>query len=245
MPEAIIRKGKKIFYPIIAPKLFDEQELGEIPLYDLRESIGRTLKLNLMALTNDPKRQNVNISFQISSVDGQRARTEIIGYNLTPNSIRRMVKRKKIRLDDSFVVKTSDNKLIRIKPFLVTAGLARSGALKGLQRNLRIILTKNIAKMNYETFLNELISYRLENDLRAQLKKTYPLVVCKIRAMEIEKEKKKEEEEEVKKKEIKKEKVEKKEKTEKKVKEEKKVEEKPKEVKKEVKKEKTVSKKEK
>lgn len=206
MAEKVIRRGKKRFYPILAPRIFNEQEIGEAHLYDLREAIGRRVKLNLMALTNDPKKQRINISFEITSVDGEKARAEVIGYNISPSAMRRMVRRKKIRMDDSFVVKTNDNKLVRIKPFLVTGGLARSSALKGLKRRLREVLTKNIAKMSYEFFLKELISHRLQSDLRAQLKKTYPLAICEIRAIEIEKEKKREvEEEKVEVKEVKKE----------------------------------------
>ena len=190
MQESILKKGKKKFYPIAAPALFNEEELGEVPLYDLKDAIGRRVKVNLMTLTNDPKRQNINLTFQINAVDEQKARTEIIGYHLVPSSIRRMVKRGKIRMDDSFIVETNDKRLVRIKPFMVTAGLARSAALKSLGRKTRSILKKNIAKMSYEDFIKELISNRLQNDLREQLKKTYPLAVCQIRAMEVEKEKK-------------------------------------------------------
>src|SRR3989344_6104779 len=190
MQESILKKGKKKFYPIAAPGLFNEEELGEVPLYDLKDAIGRRVKVNLMTLTNDPKRQNINLTFQINAVDEQKARTEIIGYHLVPSSIRRMVKRGKIRMDDSFIVETNDKRLVRIKPFMVTAGLARSAALKSLGRKTRSILKKNIAKMSYEDFIKELISNRLQNDLREQLKKTYPLAVCQIRAMEVEKEKK-------------------------------------------------------
>lgn len=221
----LVRKTKKKFYPVIAPKIFNEQELGEIPLYDLRDAIGRTLKFNLMTLTNDPKKQHINISFQINNVDDQKAKTEVIGYTIIPSSIRRRIKRKKIRIDDSFVVKTKDNKLVRIKPFLITAGFARSSALKGLKYNLRSILTKDIAKIDYNDLVKELISYRLQKELREKLKKIYPLAVCEIRVMEIEKEKKEEEVEE-KVKEIKEEKevkeIKKEEKVKKEIKEEKK-----------------------
>lgn len=195
MVEVIRKERKKKFYQIIAPNIFNEEELGEIPLYDLNDAIGRTLTLNLMALTNDPKKQNTTISFRINAVDGQRAKTEVISYNIIPSSIRRMIKRGKIIINDSIVVKTKDDKLIRIKSFLVTIALARSSALKGLKKNLRSILTKDIAGMDYDALLKELISHRLQTDLREQLKKIYPLAVCEIRAIEIEKEKKEFEEE--------------------------------------------------
>jgi len=212
-----IRKTKKKFYPVIAPMLFNEQELGEIPLYDLREAVGRTLNANLMTLTNNPKQQNINLHFRIISTDGQKALTEITGFNIIPSSIRRMIKRKKIRIDDSFVVKTDDNISVRIKPLLITRGFARSSAKKGLNKMLRDTLKKNISKINYETLLKEIISHRLQRDLKEKLKKTYPLIICEIRAMEIEKEKKevKEEKEKV----IKEEKVEERTKEERKEKE--------------------------
>lgn len=189
MVEAIV-KSKKKFYSIITPELFNKQEIGEIPLYEINDAIGRTIEVNLLTLTNDPKRQNTKIHFKITSTDGQRLLTEITGYKIVSNSIRRMMKKRKIRLDDSFVVKTSDNKLVRVKPFLITAGFARSAALAGLFKNLREVLTKEIAKMNYDVLVKELIMHKLQSSLREQLKKTYPLAVCEIRSMEIEEEKK-------------------------------------------------------
>ena len=186
----IIRKEKKKYYPIIAPPVFDKQEIGEIPLYDLNECIGRTLSLNLITLINDPKKQNVNIKFEITNIDGQKALTEVIGYHIVQSSVRRMIKRKKIRIDDSFAVKTNDSKSVRIKPFLITAGFIRRSALRGLRENLRDIITKDVSKMSYEDLIVGLISRKFQNELRSRLNKIYPLAVCEIRAMEIEKEKK-------------------------------------------------------
>ena len=220
MAEAIV-KGKKKFYQIIAPELFNKQEIGEVPLYEINDALGRTIEVNLLALTNDPKRQNTNIHFRISGNDGQRLMTEVTGYKIAANSVRRMMKRKKIRIDDSIVVKTNDNRAVRIKPFLITAGFARSAALRGLSKNLRDVLTKNAAKLSYDSLIKDIISRKFQSELREQLKKIYPLAVCEIRSMEIEKEKKGLMEQKKKKKERRGEHKEVKETEEKKVKEEK------------------------
>ena len=82
-----------------------------------------------------------------------------------------MMKRRKIRLDDSFLVKTLDNKTVRMKPFLITAGFARSGATTSIRRALRAALTKSISQMSYDTLVRELISKNLQYDLKSKLKK--------------------------------------------------------------------------
>ena len=52
--------------------------------------------------------------------------------------------------------------------------------------------------MTYNDLINDLISYKLQMTLRDNIKKIYPVRVCQIRSMYIEKEKKHGEEEEVK-----------------------------------------------
>ena len=55
---------KKNWYQIVAPKIFNGAMLGETIVYDQNAMVGKTVTQNLMNLTNDSKRQNVNIKFE-------------------------------------------------------------------------------------------------------------------------------------------------------------------------------------
>ena len=49
---------KKEWYPILAPKIFQNTVLGETYVYEPEQMVGKGITKNLMNLTNDVKRQN-------------------------------------------------------------------------------------------------------------------------------------------------------------------------------------------
>ena len=63
-----IKVKKKKWFEIVAPKLFDERVIGETTALEPDKLIGKPVLINLMALTNDPRKQNVSIKFNIESV---------------------------------------------------------------------------------------------------------------------------------------------------------------------------------
>ena len=94
-----VKTVKKQWYSIIAPKLFNNVVLGETLVYEPEKMVGKCLKQNLMNLTNDIKRQNINVNFEIVNVENGKAHTEIIGYNMVTSSVKRFVRRNVEKID--------------------------------------------------------------------------------------------------------------------------------------------------
>ena len=189
MAEAkILKVKKKKWYPILAPKIFRQMQIGEMPLDDARKAIGRAVTANLMELTNDIKKQNINIKFVITKTDSDKLLTETIGYEVIPASIKRIVRRGRERIDSSIHCITADNKSIRIKTLLLARSTIRGSVKAALLRNLNDYLIKTIKKMPYEGLITELVSHKLQKTIYAQLSKIYPLKACEIRELNIEKE---------------------------------------------------------
>ena len=233
----------KHFVKIIAPRQFNEQVMGESLVADPRLLIGRKMKINMMSLTNDPKNQNVQVKFKINNLKGESVSTEIVGYTLLPAFVKRLVRKEKRKIDDCFIVKTSDNKNLKIKMFLLTLNITTKSVLTALRKTTQKSLTEKISKMSYDALLSEMISHKLQSILRKELAKVYPLKQCEIRDMQIIVERKYDDEKPVKLQKIKKTEAKKSEKVKKEDKKEEKTESKKeekavKEGKKEVKKEK-------
>lgn len=184
-------KRKKKWIKIIALKPFNEQFIGETLVAETEDAIGRKIKLSLMNLTNDPKRQNINIKFEITKKHADGVGAEMIGYSLVASSIKRLVRRDCNRIDESYVFRTADNKKIRIKPFVLTKSMAKGSVLKAMRKAVKEFLSNTVQKSNYEKLVNELLYHKLQKMLKEHLKKIYPARVCEIRLMEVEKEKKK------------------------------------------------------
>ena len=177
--------AKKEWYPIIAPKIFRNIVLGETIVYEPEKMVGKGISQNLMSLTNDVKRQNININFEVVNVENGKGFTNIVGYNMVKSSVKRMVRRNISKIDMSFVCSTSDKKNVRIKPLLITRLATNGSVVAKIRKNAQDFLTKYIGSISYDNFTNDLISHKLQNYLRAHLKKVYPLRVCEIRSMQI------------------------------------------------------------
>ena len=186
MAEQVVKLKKKQWYNIMAPKEFGNIAIGETLVSDPQSMIGKTLTHSLMNLTNDPKRQNIHIQFKVVEVEGDKAKTSIIGYQIVPSSVKRFVRRNSEKLDLSFTCDTADNVLLRVKPLIITKSSVKGSIAAKLRNGVVQFLVKTIKIMNYEELLNELISHKLQAMMRENLNKVYPLKVCEIRYLGIE-----------------------------------------------------------
>jgi ribosomal protein S3AE len=176
---------KKEWYPILAPKIFGSAVLGETYVYEPEQMLGKTITQNLMNLTNDVKRQNINLNFEVVTVQNGKAFTNIVGYNMMQSSVRRLVRRNIEKVNTSFLCKTSDNKNLQIKPLLITRLATKGSVGAKLRKNTQDFLVKYIGAISYDNLINDLVNHKLQNSLRKESNKIYPLRVCEIRSMEI------------------------------------------------------------
>src|SRR3989338_9986981 len=116
---AKVKVAKKEWYQILAPKLFNGAVIGETLVYNPQDMLGKNVSENLMNLTNDIKRQNTKVNFEVVNVENNKAITEIIGYMIIPSSIKRLVRKNVEKMDMSFTCSTKDNKNLRIKPLII------------------------------------------------------------------------------------------------------------------------------
>src|SRR3989344_1116339 len=149
---------KKHWYLLIAPQAFNHMELGETPANTPMEVEKRDVVVNLMVLTGNAKRQNTNVTFKVSKVQGDKAYTELIRYQVVPSSIKRMMRRNKTRVDDSFVCKTKDDRLVRMKPFLLTASLARRAVTTTIRRTAKMEVVREVSKLTFDQIAQDLVS---------------------------------------------------------------------------------------
>lgn len=183
---------KKKWYSILAPEIFNKQELGQTTVFDKTKIMGKSLKVNLMSLTGEVRNQNVNIRFKVHDIKEDKANTEITGYVLSPSFIKRVVRRRHSRIDETFKLKTKDNKEVVIKPLFITKNItsrSESAAIKVLALE---ILTNVTNSTNYVDFVKSIMFYRLQLDLRRRLSKIHPLKTCEIKKMELLEKKKQE-----------------------------------------------------
>lgn len=178
---------KKRWYAIIAPKIFREEQIGETYLADSASIIGKKIKASLMQITGDPKSQNTKLEFKIIGQHEGKILTETIGYELTVAAMKRMIRRGRTKIQDSFVMETSDNKKIRIKPVVVTRNKIMSGTKKELRRRMTAYIKENLSKNTFENIIREILSKKFQKTGNETLRKLCPIYnfdISKIRIIE-------------------------------------------------------------
>lgn len=180
--KARIVTKKKQWVKILAPKVFNSMELGETYVHEKREAIGKTLSVNIMTLGQGGyRRQNIDVSFRVTGLHDEKAVTEFLGYRIIPSAIRRMIRRGKNKVDDSFVAKTADNKLVKIKPLLVTRSKANASVQTALRKAMRQYIAGELAKRKLDDFAKELVGHTFQKGMYNAGSKVYPLSTCEVR----------------------------------------------------------------
>lgn len=181
--QAVAKIKKKHWFKIIAPKLFNERVLGESLVTDQNLLLNKYITINLMALTNDMKKQGIDITFRASTLRPDGAGTEIISFELVPSSVRRLVKRGNKAIEDSFTIKTKDDIVVRVKPLVFTRTKSKGSTQTQIRKAVKVFLIKEISSLGYYNAIMDLISYKTQRMLRDELNKIYPIRTCEVRFM--------------------------------------------------------------
>ncbi len=183
--KSLVKTKKKRWFSIIAPKIFLEQEIGESYAENIYDLKGKYVRLNLMSLTNDPKKRGINIIFKVDGIKGDRATTRIIGYYLVPATIKRMVKRGKDRLDVYVREKTKDGQEVIIKPMLITKSRTKGSVQTNLINSTKLLLLKKIKEKTYDDLIQNIVQQSIQREIAQTLKKIYPISIVQIRVFKL------------------------------------------------------------
>lgn len=176
---------KKHWASIHAPKSFDNAILGESLIGEKEELLGKSVTANLMVLTDDPRKQGYNIRFDVKDVKEGKAHTQVIGIEMTPSAIKRLIRRGRDKVDDSFVVRTGGGRLVRVKPVLVTNTKASNAAQNEIRLTVRKRLRDMYAKMRFDDIVKDIIDMKTQRQLKDLCSKTHPLRSADIREITI------------------------------------------------------------
>src|SRR3989338_9173251 len=150
--KSAVKAVKKKWYRLLAPKIFGGEVLGESLVAEPGLLSGRVVEANLMNLTGDIKQQTVSLKFRVCSVSNEEAATELISYEVAPVAVKRFVRRAVNRIDESFMVRTSDSRIFRIKPFVLTRTETKGSVRKAIRRALISSIMDEVRKFTFDDF---------------------------------------------------------------------------------------------
>lgn len=188
----ILKKKKKAWYQIHAPKILNNVILGESTVYGKEELKGKSLKLNLSTIVNDMRKQHLDVFFRVSVIVENKGLAEVTGISLVQSYIKRLVRRGRDKVDDSFLVKSKDRKILRIKPLLVTNYRTNRSVNSRLRLETREVIRRILSKTDADEFFHMIITGKIQKEIKDKINKIYPLKHVEIRIAQYEKDKGKE-----------------------------------------------------
>ena len=184
MADKQLRKGKKKWFTILAPQEFKNVEVGETLSYEPEGLIGRGMNVNLMNLTGDPKKQNMEVALKINKVNGSIAETEAVGFYLVRTYVKRLARNGARKIDESYKFDLKDKIKIVIKPVIVTKSKTHNSVMAALRKKTYEFLKDYCDKNEYEKVLLSVTGNQLQRELQKILSKVYPVTVCQFRIVE-------------------------------------------------------------
>ena len=176
---------RKQWYEIIAPKMFGEKAVGETLASDPKQLVGRTIEVSLMELSRDFSRFYIKLLFQITEVNGQKAYTKFVGHDTMYERVYRMIQRHTRRVDAIQDVTTKDKVNVRVKTVFTLLRRVNTSLKIDARSLAREIIEKAAKENTFEDFINMIIKGELQQVIRKDCGKIYPVGNIEIRKTEI------------------------------------------------------------
>lgn len=176
---------KKRWLPIISEKVCENNMLGETPVEETEKIIGRTIDVNMFTITGDMKKQHMTITYKIHTFRDNKFYAIPIGYSISSSYMKRAVRKGRNRIDDSFAVKTRDNKIVRIKVLMVTRAMTNRSSKCLLKKFMQCESIDIAKRLDFYQLMNEIVGRRFLYKINGLLNKVYPLKQLEIKMLVI------------------------------------------------------------
>ncbi|MCD6575894.1 MAG: hypothetical protein J7K73_01910 [Nanoarchaeota archaeon] len=184
-----IKRGK-IWFKVHAPKIFNENEIGETLGKDEQSIIGRTIKVPFSEISGDITKHNIVIKLKITKVTGEHAYTTIASYELSKPFLQRMIRRRTTKIEVVKDLRLKDGKKYRIKVVAVTLHRTSSSQQSALVKAIEKEIENSIPSQDIESLIASLSIGKLQREMQKKISKVYPLRFFDVRKVELLKEKK-------------------------------------------------------
>lgn len=172
-------KRKKKFFDVEMP-IINKQT--QIFAYELPELEGKYIRYDLTRILRG---KSILMQFKVQVKDHQAIALPRSAI-LMPYFLRRMIRKGTDYVEDSFITECKDAS-IKIKPFLITRRKVSKKVRRGLREKAKQEIIKYVKDKSAERIFEEILKNKMQKELSMLLKKIYPLALCEIRSMEIEK----------------------------------------------------------
>ncbi len=172
---------KKRWCQIQTTKQFNNTVLGESYVSEPNNLLDKRVNVNLMTLTNEVRKQHISLKFRVSKVIESKGNAEPVSYSMSNSFIKKLVRRKRNKIDISFTGITKDGFPIVMKILLITISRVPNSVATALHKKAIAYSRSFLKQTPFQEAINKMISYSFQKTLKDNLKKIYPLKTTETR----------------------------------------------------------------
>jgi small subunit ribosomal protein S3Ae len=175
----------KNWYTVLAPSLFNNVPIAETLAETPEHLIGRVTEVSLQDLTNDFRKSHIKLRFTVDKVEQNTAHTQLKGHLLTSDYLRRMIRRRKSRVDGVFTVETRDGAIVRVKPFAIAEKRIQSSQKKLIRNVMNDVIAKEGKSKTLNSFIRDCLEGKIGSEIYKHCKIYYPVKRIEVNKTEI------------------------------------------------------------
>jgi small subunit ribosomal protein S3Ae len=175
----------KAWYDIQAPPSFDNVTVADTLADSPDNLINRVTAVPLQDLTNDFRKSHIKLFFKIHKVEETTAHTQFAGHTLTSDYLRRMIRRRRSKIDGVYDVDTRDGATIRVKPFATTDKRIQNSQRKVVREAMKKTITDQAKSNTLAEFVKNILDGKTGSDIYKNCKKLYPVKRVEIHKTEV------------------------------------------------------------
>ncbi|MEM0155891.1 MAG: 30S ribosomal protein S3ae [Thermoplasmataceae archaeon] len=184
------KKGKdkwkeKTWYTLVSPNYLGGKELTTTPASSADFIIGRNIEIPVSDFTGNFKRSSAKIVFRVVSCQGTKCETMFLGHSINDDYIRRMVRRRKERIDIITPLNSTDGYKLAVKTVIVTDGKLTTSKRATIRKVTEDFLHSKSQPMNFQDLSRYVIGEEISNDIIEAAKDIYPIKKIEIRKSEV------------------------------------------------------------
>lgn len=175
----------KRWYTVIAPKIFNEVEVSQVPAQDDEHLINRVMEIPLKDITKDIAHIYASVRLRVSEVKGNTAHTKFIGHSLSREYLATLVRRYRDKVEVVFPLKSKDGVDFVVKAVVITLDHCSDRQKKALYHALREAVIARAAQTDFGTLVLDMIYGKVSMELAGDLRKIVPIRQVEIRKTEL------------------------------------------------------------
>jgi ribosomal protein S3AE len=181
----VTKKTKaKEWFTLIAPKNFNEKEIGRTLVDDPEKLIDRRIILNMTELTDDFSKYYFKLSFRVKKIEGKKAYTEFDSSECLRDYISRMVILRIRRIDTIQDLVLKDGTKIRVKCLAIVPRRIKSSIQVKIRNRIKDLIKEEVERITLEDFMSELMEDEMKRKILMEIRKIYPVRNFEIRKVE-------------------------------------------------------------